>query len=149
VTSLPGLLGIQLAAAGAVRVQGGRVESIGAEPVTMLGSNGDGSLLVLRLDPGTKATIAPPPFAPFERGLLPPDTLRALGGAPAQPTKNLLAPPPPAKPLPPPQPVLRQAPPPPDAEPAKPDAHARPGSGRYCPMCKRVHGSEPKVELAA
>jgi len=27
--------------------------------------------------------------------------------------------------------------------------HAKPGSGRMCPMCKKVHGSESQIELAA
>jgi hypothetical protein len=155
------LLGIQLAGAGAVRVQGGRVESIGSEPIMMLGSNGDGNLLVLPLEPGQKTVIAPPPFAPFERGLLPPDTLRALGApvstprttSVTQPASTLAARQPAvatrvparsARPLP---ATLRQAPPPPEADPA-PDAHAKPGSGRYCPMCKRIHG-DSRIELAA
>jgi hypothetical protein len=153
VQSLPGLLNVQLGVAGAVRAEGGRIESIGSEPIEILGTNEDGTLLRLQLDPGQRTTIAPPPFAPFERGLLPPDTLRALGGqlgakpnsahtpvlgrarTPALPSLS-----------------LRQAPPPPDvvSEPVvKTDTHARPGGGRYCPMCKKVHGGDPKVELAA
>src|SRR5205823_9615579 len=79
VRSLPGLLGVDLGQGGGIRVQGGRVESIGTDPITLYGSgDGEGSLLMLPLDPGRATTIAPPPFAPFERRLLPPDTLRSL-----------------------------------------------------------------------
>jgi len=122
-----------------------------AEPILILGANENGSLMTLELAPGRRTTIAPPPFAPFEHGLLPPDTLRALGGqarvqpGPANPllTRRLR---PPTQSL-----VLRQAPPPPELvdEVVKSDSHARPGGGRYCPMCKKVHGGEPRVELAA
>jgi hypothetical protein len=31
---------------------------------------------------------------------------------------------------------------------AEPEVHAKPASGRFCPMCKRVHAGE-RVELAA
>ncbi len=151
VEALPGLLSVQLGFSGAIRAEGGRIESIGSEPILILGANENGLLMTLELAPGRRTTIAPPPFAPFERGLLPPDTLRALGGqAKAQPgpanpllTRRIR---PPTQSL-----VLRQAPPPPELvdEVVKSDSHARPGGGRYCPMCKKVHGGEPRVELAA
>lgn len=153
VQSLPGLLSVQLGTWGAVRAQGGRIESVGSEPITILGSNENGTLLTMELAPGQRTTIAPPPFAPFERGLLPPDTLRALGGGvSARPsslvtTRQALAQPKSSShPL-----VLRQAPPPPEAaeEAVKSDTQARPGGGRYCPMCRKVHGGDPKIELAA
>jgi hypothetical protein len=156
VESLPGLLAVQLGEAGAVRAEGGRIESIGDESILILGANGDGSLMMLELEPGKKTTIAPPPFAPFERGLLPPETLRALGGQVKADPKLAL----PSSAIArtaaqrvqsTPAPVLRQAPPPPDEpdEPVTADTEARPGGGRYCAMCKKVHGAKPQVELAA
>jgi hypothetical protein len=150
VQTLPGLLSVQLGSGGAIRAQGGRIESIGSEPIMILGANEEGRVSTLELGPGKRTTIAPPPFAPFERGLLPPETLRALGGqviarpvpVPTLPGSRLQLP----QPTP-----LRQAPPPPEAasQPVTVDTQARPGGGRYCPMCKKVHGGDPKVELAA
>ena len=88
-------------------------------------------MLVQSLEPGKVTVVAPPPFAPFERGELPPVGLRALvRDARAQ---QGLAPVP-----------LRQAPPASDA-----DTHAPPGSGRRCPMCRQVHPAKAKLELAA
>jgi hypothetical protein len=49
-------------------------------------------------------------------------------------------------------PTLRQAPSPPDdlvEAPVTTDREARPGGGRYCAMCKKIHGAKPQVELAA
>lgn len=160
VQSLPGLLALQLGDGGAMRAEGGRIESIGSAPILIMGANGDGSLMMLELEPGKKATIAPPPFAPFEKGLLPPDTLRALGAQasaqplprPAAPTTTLpSATPRTAHPAPSSAKPLRQAPAPAEilAEPVTADTEARPGGGRYCAMCKKVHGAKPQLELAA
>jgi hypothetical protein len=139
IRSLPGLLGVELGQRGGIRVEGSRVESIGSEPVRLIGSGGDDqALLLLDLAPGQKTTIAPPPFRPFERGLLLPETLRALSPQPRAAAR--------------PVPALRQAPPPPQkraVEPDERDAHARPGSGRRCPMCKKVHAGQAQLELAA
>jgi hypothetical protein len=138
VRSLPGLLGVDLRVAGGIRVEGGRVESIGREPVRLLGGGDHDSVLMLELEPGRVTTIAPPPFAPFERGLLPTDTLRALT---AQLRSKAAA-----------APAPRQAPPPQmEAKPAaaSDSTHAQPGSGRVCPMCKKVHPAESTVALAA
>jgi hypothetical protein len=47
---------------------------------------------------------------------------------------------------------LREAPQPSEpksVEAAERDGHAKPGSGRQCPMCKQIHGAEAKLELAA
>jgi hypothetical protein len=154
VESLPGLLAIQLGDFGGVLVEGGRIESIGTESVMVLGGNGNGSLMMLELKPGMKTTIAPPPFAPFESGLLPPDTVRALARqvnvAQRVPAIALASRPAPALIQ------LRQAPAPSDAI-AEPIARApelRPvaAGGRYCAMCKKVHGGSPqreRIELAA
>jgi hypothetical protein len=151
VQTLPGLLSVQLGVGGAIRAEGGRIESIGSESILILGANEHGQVSTLELGPGKRTTIAPPPFAPFERGLLPPETLRALGGqvnaqpVPVLPLRNttLQQPKAPAQ--------LRQAPPPPEtlSQPVTVDTQARPGGGRYCTMCKKVHGGDPKVELAA
>jgi hypothetical protein len=141
VLSLPGLLSVDLRTAGGVRVEGPRLESIGSEPVQLMGGGDNDSLLVLELEPGQTTTIAPPPFAPFERGLLPPATVQALteelrrGTAARLPT----------------QPAANQAPP---AQPRiagidDSEQHTRPGSARPCPMCKKVHAAEAKLELAA
>ncbi|MDQ3809102.1 MAG: hypothetical protein M3336_02315 [Chloroflexota bacterium] len=154
VQSLPGLLGVQLGEAGAIRAEGGRIESVGSQPILMMGANGDGTLMQIELDPGRKTTIAPPPFAPFDRRLLPPETLRALsqpraltGLSAVPPQTQPSAPAPPAPPV---EHQLRQAPPPePAVGPIKTDTEARPGGGRYCPMCKTVHGGQARVELAA
>jgi len=145
VKSLPALLAMELGKSGAVRVQGGKIESVGSEAVGLLGAAGDGSLLYLPLEPGMTRTIAPPPFAPFERKLLPAETLKALTRDVAGRPPSLL----PVVPAP-----LRQAPLPPEtpAEVAGGEAdgeHAALGSGLLCPMCKQVHAPEARVELAA
>jgi len=154
VQSLPGLLALQLGEGGAVRAAGGRIESIGSEPILLLGANGDNSLMMLELEPGKKTTIAPPPFAPFEQGLLPPDTLRALGGqvraAAAAKAPPALTTATPRRQLAGPTPVLRQAPAPEAlTKIVTADTEARPGGGRYCAMCKKVHGGKAQLELAA
>jgi hypothetical protein len=159
VQSLPGLLALQLGESGAVRAAGGRIESIGSEPILLLGANGDNSLMMLELEPGMKTTIAPPPFAPFEQGLLPPETLRALAGqvkaasvakAAALATTRSTAATAAGRPAPTVPPVLRQAPPPEQlVAVVTTDTEARPAGGRYCAMCKKVHGAKPQLELAA
>jgi cyanophycinase-like exopeptidase len=139
VRTLPGLLGLQLGAGGAVRVEGGRVESIGDEPVMLLGMDRQTGLLRLCLQPGAATRIAPPPFAPFERGLLPASTLQELSTV----ERARLARVPLAEVRPP-----TQAPTPPEVAPEPNDAHERPGSGRTCPLCRQVHTDE-RIELAA
>src|SRR5579859_4400044 len=52
VRTLPGLLGLDLGIGGGVSVRGGRIESIGTEPVQILGANEKGELLVQSLEPG-------------------------------------------------------------------------------------------------
>jgi hypothetical protein len=145
VRSLPGLLGIHLGSEGAIRAEGGRIESIGSEPIEIRGCDGNGALMMLSIEPGRTTTIAPPPFAPFEAGLLPAHTLRALGAEARRKPPRAVVTAPPAQ-------ALRQAPPPPEAtpEPETNDATAQKTGGRYCGMCRRVHGgSEAKLELAA
>ena len=133
VCTLPGLLGIDVGLRGGVKVLGGRVESVGEEAVTLLGSDAAGRLLSLGLDPGQVTTIAPPPFAPFTRDLLPPRVLEALSEIKR----------PPAAVHQPPRPLPTTAPPAPAASP-----RAAEPEGRLCPMCNRVHHKE-RVELAA
>ena len=140
IRALPGLLGIELGAAGGVRVQGGRIESIGSEPVLLFGAgNQAGSLLSIQLEPGQMTTLAPPPFAPFEQALLPAATLRALSAEPGPRRSTSAAVP------------LRHAPEPTELpqQVLGRDDHSRPGSPRPCPMCKKVHAAEPKLELVA
>jgi hypothetical protein len=133
VQSLPGLLGVDLGLAGGLKVEGGRMESIGSEPVSLLGSAEDGSVLAMSLDPGQTTTIAPPPFAPFERRMLPPKVASALKDeTPAERTKQQRKPP-------------AMAP----AAPKDESKHTVPGSNRVCPMCKKVHAAEARLELAA
>jgi hypothetical protein len=133
VCTLPGLLGVDLGVRGGLRTEGAYLQSVGDEPVVLLGAD-SGRLLMVSLDPGQVFKIAPPPFAPFERGLLPADTVDALSPE-RRPT----------------QPVLRQAPPPPPVTPAPSAdlAHTLPGSDKLCPMCNRVHKAQARVELAA
>ncbi|HEV7664771.1 MAG TPA: hypothetical protein VGQ62_14645, partial [Chloroflexota bacterium] len=77
--SLPGLLGVDLRQGGGIRVEGGRVESIGSEPISLFGAgNEEDTIVSMELDPGQVTIIAPPPFAPFEQRLLSPETIRAL-----------------------------------------------------------------------
>jgi hypothetical protein len=123
VCSLPGLLGIDFGLRGGVRVVGGRVESVGDEPITLLGADDAGKLLSLALEPGQVTTIAPPPFAPFTRDLLPQDVNAAL--------KEIKQP--------------RIAPPATAPEAAAPEPSF---TGKVCPMCNKVH-EEVRVELAA
>jgi hypothetical protein len=136
VCTLPGLLAVELGQRGGVRVLGGRVESVGEEAVTLLGSDTSGRLLFLGLQPGQVTTIAPPPFAPFTRDLLPPQVREALSE------------------IKPPVAVVRRASPQlvavPSTAPAPPSRieASKPGEGRLCPMCNRVHHTE-RVELAA
>ena len=134
VQSLPGLLGVDLGLGGGVKVQGGRVESVGSEPVALLGTAEDGSVLGLSLEPGQRMTIAPPPFAPFERRLLP--------GKLANTLKVGTRPEPPEAPSTPPAGVA-------DPGPTDDAQHSVPGSNRVCPMCHKVHAAEARLELAA
>jgi hypothetical protein len=123
VRTLAGLLGVDLGVRGGLRVDGGRVESVGSEPIVLLGGD-DGRLLKMSLEPGQATTLAPPPFAPFDRGLLPPKTIGALkvDTRPARPAVS-------------------------HVPPAATGTHAPPGSGRVCPMCNKVHAAEPQVSL--
>jgi hypothetical protein len=134
VQSLPGLLGVDLGLGGGLKVQGGRVESVGSEPISLLGTAEDGSVLGMSLEPGQRMTIAPPPFAPFERRLLPDKLANAL--------KVDARPEPPRAPATPSAGVADPTP--------KDDAkHSVPGSNRVCPMCNKVHSAEARLELAA
>jgi hypothetical protein len=139
VRSLPGLLGVDLRQAGGIRVEGGRVESVGSEPILLIGGDSaeDAAVLTLELQPGQMTNIAPPPFAPFERGMLPPETLQALvedvhlSKAPLRSLGQERS-------------VESNI-----GSTHDRDDHAAPGSGDPCPMCKQVHAAEPKLELAA
>ena len=135
--SLPGLLAMDLGMRGAVRVEGGRVESIGDERIVLLGGDENARLRMLSLDPGQMAKIAPPPFAPFDRGLLPEDMAEHLSfdGTPTAPA-----------------PSVTKAP--------EPEAGAGAASseeehdhdapeGRLCPMCGKIHSVDKRVELVA
>jgi hypothetical protein len=134
VQSLPGLLGVDLGLGGGVKVNGGRVESVGSEPISLLGSAEDGSVLAMSLAPGQVTSIAPPPFAPFERRMLPASTANALVKA------SVAA----ERPRPPSMPPLATNPP------SRDDSqHTTPGSARVCPMCNKVHSAEARLELAA
>ncbi len=126
VRALPGLLGVDLGVKGGLRVDGGRVESVGTEPIVLLGGD-DGRLLRMSLEPGQTTTLAPPPFAPFTRGMLPPKTLSALS-VDTRPERA----------------EVRQAP----LVAGAAATHAPPGSGRVCPMCKKVHAAQPRVSLS-
>jgi hypothetical protein len=136
VCTLPGLLGVDVGLRGGVKVLGGRVESVGEEAVTLLGSDASGRLLSLGLEPGQVTTIAPPPFAPFTRDLLPPNVREALSEIKRPPAVVRQAP----------RPVPTTAPPAPAATPAAADTSE--SAGRVCPMCNRIHHKE-RVELAA
>jgi hypothetical protein len=138
VRSLPGLLGVDLRRAGGIRVEGSRVDSVGAEPIVLQGGSEDDSLLMLELPPGQSTFIAPPPFAPFDRGLLPAETLRALHEELQRPRA----------PIPPVVPILRP-PEPTIADVQDPESHTEPGAPRPCPMCKRVHAATPNLEAVA
>jgi hypothetical protein len=130
VQSLPGLLGVDLGLGGGVKVQGGRVESIGSEPISLLGTAEDGSVLAMSLDPGQGMSIAPPPFAPFERRMLPARVANALVKADRAKVPS--------------SPPLAASPGPNDDS-----RHTVPGSERICPMCNKVHAAEARLELAA
>jgi hypothetical protein len=130
VCSLPGLLGVEVGVHGGVKVEGGRVESVGEEPITLLGADASGNLLSLLLEPGQITTIAPPPFPPFTRDLLSVKVLEALSHE-HWPARN-----------------IRQAPPPPPTPVALPRI-VEPPKGRLCPMCNKVHQADGRVELAA
>jgi len=138
VRALPGLLGVDLGVWGGLRVKGGRVESVGREPIHLFGTTETGSLVMMSLPPGQVTTIAPPPFAPFERGLLPPETVRAL-----TPDRR------PERSTPPAQAPSPELPPPPQSSDTDATSHTAPGSGRVCPMCQKAHAAQPRIELAA
>jgi hypothetical protein len=124
VRALPGLLGVDLGERGGIRVDGGRIESIGKQSIVLMGGNERGELHTMRIDPGQAATIAPPPYAPFDRGIVPPATLRSIAReAPSHP------------------PMLRQAPPPDEVPP-------RLVMSRVCPMCGKVHPAERRRAAA-
>jgi hypothetical protein len=124
VRTLPGLLGVDLGMRGGLRVDGGRFESVGTEPIVLLGGD-DGRLLKMSLEPGQATTLAPPPFAPFARGMLPAKTVNALS-VDTRPARA----------------EVRQAPP------VASTTHTPPGSDRLCPMCKKVHKAEARVSIA-
>jgi hypothetical protein len=125
VRSLPGLLGIDLGQRGGVRVAGGRVESIGDESIVLLGGDERARLHTMALDPGQIATIAPPPFAPFDRGLLPFDMAAAikLDVQPGRPAAK----------------APSEAPQPDEVVVPAHDAPNSDGEPRFCPMCGKVH----------
>ncbi len=155
VQALPQLLAVRLGASGAVRVEGGRVTSVGSESAVLLGMDpGMSTLRALSIRPGSTVTIAPPPFAPFERSVLPFETSEALGQAhtsQAEPIRRSIQQ---ARPSP-----LRHAPPPPESpetppEPASPNGdvlagHQSSGVGRSCPLCNHPHEAGDFVQAAA
>src|SRR5207253_10629814 len=112
--------------------------SVGREPIHLFGTTETGSLVMMSLAAGQVTRIAPPPFAPFERGLLPPETLRAL-----TPDRR------PERSTPPAQAPAPDLPPPPRSADTEASSHTAPGSGRVCPMCNKPHAAEPRIELAA
>ena len=133
VCSLPGLLGVDVGLRGGVQVLGGRVRSVGNEPIILFGTDDSGKLLKLELDPGATTTIAPPPFAPFTSGLLPAYVLNAL-----KPDMRPVA-----------RTVPRQLPVRGNTPNAAGNLH-----GRVCPMCNKVHHpekatAEPALALAS
>jgi hypothetical protein len=139
VRALPGLLGVDLRQAGGIRVEGGRVESVGSEAILLIGGDSaeNGSVQTLELRPGQVTSIAPPPFAPFERGMLPPATVQALieNVRPLKVSPDGLG----------------------QGRSVESDItsvhdreeHAKPGSGQPCPMCKQIHAAEPQLQAAA
>lgn len=130
VCSLPGLLGVDLGVRGGLKVIGGHVESVGDEPIVLLGSDAKGNLLRLQLEPGQRTTIALPPFAPFTSAVL----AHAVGATVTQ-VERPVAPP-----------AITLSGPAAEHISAKPKA----GDPRLCPMCHRVHThDEARVELAA
>lgn len=143
VTGWPGLLAMDLGQAGGVRVDGGRIESVGSESVILSGAGDhEGETVAMELEPGRFTIIAPPPFAPFERGLLPADTVEALArGLRRRGTATAATTPPRHLPA---TPATSASP----ASANDASGHAPHGSGRLCPMCKKVHGPEA-AKLAA
>jgi hypothetical protein len=140
VRSLPALLAIELGVNGAARVIGGTIESVGSEPIVLIGAAGD-ALMTLPLAPGSSTTIAPPPFVPFEQGLLPAATLRALTTERgARPASVLPMVPPPLRQAPSADAFYEQV----DHEPTRAASIVN-----LCPMCKSVHEPEPHLELVA
>jgi hypothetical protein len=139
VRALPGLLGVDLRQGGGIRVEGRRVESVGSEPILLIGGDSakDGVVLTLELKPGQVTSIAPPPFAPFERGMLPPDTVEAL-------VEDMRASKDPLRGLGQGHSIESNITSMQDG-----DDHAAPGSGQPCPMCKQIHVAEPTLQLAA
>jgi hypothetical protein len=138
VSSLPGLLGIEVGSSGGVKVIGGQIDSIGDEPVVLLGADGRGGLISVDLAPGQRTTIAPPPLAPFTRELLS-DKVQATLKEQTRPATG--------------QP-RRSAPPAeaPTVTVADADTLEDSPTGRLCPMCNKVHEHEEepqRVELAA
>jgi hypothetical protein len=135
VRALPGLLGVDLRQCGGIRVEGGRVESVGSEAILLIGGDSaeNSSLQTLEIRPGQFTSIAPPPFAPFERGMLPPATLQALieDVRPFKVSPDGLG-------------QERSVEPNIKSTPDR-DEHAKPGSGQPCPMCKQIHAAEPKL----
>jgi hypothetical protein len=131
VRSLHGLLSIDVGEEGAVRVIGGRIESIGDEPIVVLGADEHGKVLSMQLPPGQLVNIAPPPFAPFTRDLI---SVRVRDTLTEE--QRLASP-------------LRQAPTP-DVVPheIEHDAEDDALSGAVCPMCNKVH-PDARVELVA
>jgi hypothetical protein len=150
VSTLSGLLGVDLASAGGIRVEGGRIESIGSEAITLMGAgNNNGALMMIGLEPGKSTLIAPPPFAPFETGMLSQETLSAIAATrrptPTKEAPRRLATPPRA-------PALHRAPPPPEpsyAEDEDTERGIEPEGGRKCPMCKQFHPEDGHVEIGA
>jgi hypothetical protein len=139
VRALPGLLGVDLRQGGGIRVEGGRVESVGSAPILLIGGDSaeDSAVLTLELQPGQVTNIAPPPFAPFDRGMLPPATVQALVEdvrAPKEPLRGLGQ----GRSV---EANIKSM--------QDRDDHATPGSGQPCPMCKQIHAAEPQLELAA
>jgi hypothetical protein len=132
VCSLPGLLGVEVGLRGGIKVEAGRVESVGEEPIVLLGADVSGQLLSLTLEPGQITSIAPPPFPPFTKDLLSMEVRDALSHE-KWPTRTLLQAPPLASTV-----VL-----------PRPDAEDVPEADRICPMCNKVHKTEARLELAA
>jgi hypothetical protein len=128
VCSLHGLLGVDVGLRGGVRVRGGRVESIGSEPISLFSSDGTGHLVSMSLEAGQATTIAPPPFPPFTTELLPNRVTEALSREALPSTSVSQAP----------LPVLEYAGAP---------APTTPEGPRLCPMCNKIHDHEPTVDL--
>jgi hypothetical protein len=139
VRALPGLLGVDLRQGGGVRVEGGRVESVGSEAILLIGGDSaeNGAVQTLELRPGQAASIAPPPFAPFERGMLPPATVQALveDVRPFKVSPDALE--------------LERSVEPKIKSMQDRDEHAEPGGGQPCPMCKQIHAAKPTLQVAA